>query len=283
MANFFVPPGANQSLFQMTTDPKGSGSNQPFLHPWKMTLDIGQTALIGLSGGYDRGLPLRVTSNSTAIADHPSDKQTLVAPSDRILAVNGKAKGITMLEVRAPGGGEPWCFLQVEVRQRPGYVQGWIGPAGDADFNQKVFRHIEILKKAPSFQKMWGVILKTGYRVTILPGLYNTASPQIPEDSFLLDDGVTPGRGCSDKITYNSASEGIGLEKGNQPWRRAGAPYIALGHELVHCWMDTTGVSLKRPGQKERKATGLPPFADADFSENRFRLELGLPLRDLYD
>jgi hypothetical protein len=189
----------------------------------------------------------------------------------------------------AAGGGHVADWLNFTLPHTGGEgwttVQGWIGPTGDGAFNQKVLSHIETLKKSPSFQKMWGVILKTGHRVTILPaepGGSNYTTDQFQNDSFLLDDGITPGRGCDVIVRYNPDSEGMALQKGNQPWRRAGAPYISLGHELVHCWMSTTGVAPRSIGQRESRATGLPPFADVEFSENRFRRELGLPLRDVY-
>jgi len=37
------------------------------------------------------------------------------------------------------------------------------------------------------------------------------------------------------------------------------------------------------PRSEGKQTTGVPPFGDVEFSENRFRRELGLPLRDLYD
>jgi hypothetical protein len=174
MANFFVPQGEDQAIFQMTMDPIGSGSTKPFLHPWKLNLYINQLVSIGLYDGYNRaGIPLRVTSNATEIADHPPDKLQPVPRNDRILSLTGKAKGITMLEVRDGDAGERWCFLQVEVKQRPGLAQGWIGPMGDAAFNQKVFEHLRILKTSQSFQEMWDLTLQTGYRVTIKSNSFN--------------------------------------------------------------------------------------------------------------
>jgi hypothetical protein len=183
MANFFVSLGEDQSIFQLTTDTRGSGSTISFLHPWKVNLYIDQTVSIGLSGGYYLGNPLQVTSNAKDIADDPRDKA--FPKPDRIFSLTGKAKGMTLLEVRDQGRGEPWCWLQVEVKQRPGFAQGWIGPAGDANFNGKVLKHIGILKASPSFQRMWDLILETGYRVTILPApidkIYDETIPQIPK------------------------------------------------------------------------------------------------------
>lgn len=281
MANFFVPQGADPSIFLMTTDPKGSGSDKPFLHPWKLNLYIKQTVTVGLWAGYNSaGKPLLVTSNATDIADNPSEIPPVPTP-DRILSVTGKARGFTMLEARDGQAGVPWCFMQVEVKQQPGSSQGWIGPAGDADFKRKVLRDLETLKKSQSFQKMWDLILRTGYRVTIISGTFNYCTAHILQDTYPLADG-TPGNGSSVEIRYNPDSNGMGLEKGNEAWRTAGAPYISLGHELVHVWMMTTGINPQRPGEREKKTTGLP-IVDGQFSENQFRRELGLTLRDKYD
>ena len=48
--------------------------------------------------------------------------------------------------------------------------------------------------------------------------------------------------------------------------------FIILGHELVHVWRMVTGVRIFQGGwEEEAMTTGLPPFLNMEFSENKLR------------
>ncbi len=59
--------------------------------------------------------------------------------------------------------------------------------------------------------------------------------------------------------------------------------YIIIGHELIHAWRIMKGRRVFETGwEEEAMTTGLPPFANLAFSENKLRVEAGLPVRAGY-
>lgn len=101
MAHFFVPGGADKSLYSET----GEGG---FTHAWKLTIAVDASARIGLWGGDD----LDVNSNNPGVI---STFERGAAPGqDRFISITGRRPGTTMLEARR-NGSAPWCALQVEV------------------------------------------------------------------------------------------------------------------------------------------------------------------------
>src|SRR5262249_28102080 len=64
--------------------------------------------------------------------------------------------------------------------------------------------------------------------------------------------------------------------------------WIALVHELIHGWRLVTGQCVFRPEPlievyyEEAMTVGLPPYDGCKFTENKFRLFGGEPLRTFY-
>src|SRR4029453_9468480 len=119
-------------------------------------------------------------------------------------------------------------------------------------------------------------IVNTGKTLTL-----NQASDLsgISDTQFdLIDDAQespsgTPGRGSNASIRYNLGR--WGQYDGSEPWMKR-PPAISLGHELVHAWRGMSGTLARKVGARESQAIGLGEFANAPFSENRFREQLGL-------
>jgi hypothetical protein len=74
----------------MTTDPRGSGSEKPFLHPWKVTVAQGDSISLGLYGGYDNRVPLTLASNNPGIIS--LSEVVPFFPADRDITIDGKKR-----------------------------------------------------------------------------------------------------------------------------------------------------------------------------------------------
>lgn len=58
--------------------------------------------------------------------------------------------------------------------------------------------------------------------------------------------------------------------------------YIALAHELIHCYHYTNGLAQAGYQQEEEFTVGLGPHIMAAITENRIRLEHNVPIRHVY-
>jgi hypothetical protein len=76
-ANFFKPKDESAGLYANTT----AGG---YDHPWKITVKAGGRGKIGLWGGYDRGLPLAISSNNPGIIEFDEDPVTLASGEEKI-------------------------------------------------------------------------------------------------------------------------------------------------------------------------------------------------------
>lgn len=85
-------------------------------------------------------------------------------------------------------------------------------------------------------------------------------------------DHLDPGEGCSVALRFdpNQVGPGDTLE-------------VILGHELIHTWRMLTGMRVFETGwEEEAMTTGLAPFGNLKYTENKLRLELLLPFRTSY-
>jgi hypothetical protein len=78
------------------------------------------------------------------------------------------------------------------------------------------------------------------------------------------------------RIDYDPTLEVLG--DGSQTWMHR-PPAIGLAHELVHAWTGMIGIRAPTDAESERQAEGVGEFADARFTENRFRKAFGLDPR----
>jgi hypothetical protein len=105
MANFFQPRDEPAELYGNTTE-------GGYAHPWKITVKAGGSGRIGLWGGYDREMPLVISSNNPGIIDWDEAPVT-PAGGDRFIRIMGRVPGFTILD--ASSGHAVWCSIQVEV------------------------------------------------------------------------------------------------------------------------------------------------------------------------
>lgn len=98
-----------------------------------------------------------------------------------------------------------------------------------------------------------------------------------------LSQWLENGNGCSTRINYDPHK--TTTASGPRP------PHAALMHELMHAYYNAMGGQMgveessdqKNGGRLfELQACGLKPFNTAEFSENKFRSELGVGLRASY-
>jgi cold shock CspA family protein len=100
-----------------------------------------------------------------------------------------------------------------------------------------------------------------------------------------LHDWLTPGDGVDTVIAYSAGPEGTCKEDPNPKadHEKYTAPFIVLGHELVHAWRMMTGRRVFIGGLgEEHMTTGLPPYTSMRFSENKLRAESNHAIRDYY-
>lgn len=100
---------------------------------------------------------------------------------------------------------------------------------------------------------------------------------------ILLQDYLNPGLGCATRITFDPHKDIVaGVAR---------PPHCGLFHELVHAYYNALGRQLGREDSLaegnggrlfEMMAVGIGPFTAATFSENAFRTELGVVLRNTY-
>ena len=151
-------------------------------------------------------------------------------------------------------------------------------PAEDAMFAPIVKLDLAWLQTQPVGGELLAAMAATGKQVSMqwFP-LENAAVPLGDvQDSFPDADG-TPGPGTDVKIKYHPQL--LKIHDGTEPWMRR-PPAIGLAHELVHAWTMMTGTRARGgEDERERQASGLGEFKDAEVTENRFRAAFGLPPR----
>ncbi|MBR0801239.1 hypothetical protein JQ615_38395 [Bradyrhizobium jicamae] len=283
MANYFVPPTEDQKRFDMRMDPKGSGSDQPFLHPWKVTVDLDGTISLGLWGGYDGYTPLEPTSNNPGIIKYQESKAA-IPPNDRIFEILGLKIGFTIFDVWGRDRTTPWCSIQVEVKAASALgALGVTNVFGTDEFKEAVRSAQEKLWRSKCASDLRDAILKTGKRLTIIEqdptNLRNTTDFSYPADRFATESG-TPGRGTNTTIHYRPHQVKIG--EGSEGWRTDGQPWISLAHEMIHAWMAMSGRTPRGKYEPEDETVGLGKYASEPYTENRIRSELGLQQRTIY-
>jgi hypothetical protein len=280
MANYFAPPTEDQKRFSMTMDPKGSGSDQPFLHPWKVTVDQGGTTRLGLWGGYDGNTPLDLTSNNPNIIQYTESKAT-IAPNDRIFELLGLKTGFTILDAWGRDRTKPWCSIQVEVKAAASVagVPGVIVVFGTDEFKGAVSSAQARLFGSKCARDLQDAILKTGKRLAVVEGANNETNFYDLFDAHVTTSG-TPGPGSNTTIKYNPHQAQLG--EGPEEWRTAGQPWISLGHEMIHAWQGMSGRIPQGHYMPENQIVGLGKYSSEAYTENRMRSELGLPLRTVY-
>jgi hypothetical protein len=116
--------------------------------------------------------------------------------------------------------------------------------------------------------------------------LAGTALPSLDEMDILclvLEPWLTNGGGSNTLISYDPHKVKVGnLDR---------PPQVALFHELMHAYYNAAGGQLGREDSADENnggrlfelmAVGLPPFDTRTFSENQFRVALGVAKRMAY-
>jgi len=110
-----------------------------------------------------------------------------------------------------------------------------------------------------------------------------TLGDQMDTVALALEQWLDNGNGCGTRINYDPHK--TQTANGSRP------PHVALFHELAHAYYNAMGGQMgieessdQNAGGRlfELQAVGLQPFQDRDFSENKFRSELGVNPRLRY-
>lgn len=173
-----------------------------------------------------------------------------------------------------------------------------VGSYGDSKFHQRVQSDLEVLRATESGRKLLGELDKSEHKTTIERSNQNNggAATYIPGNDYkkYVKPNGEKGDGADAVVGYN-------------PSFRSGdaTPSVILFHELSHAYNITTGTMAngyidengKQVKASEHQAVGLnmdsiDPIAHPDgtisasnpdgISENAFRTELGLDLRETY-
>lgn len=95
--------------------------------------------------------------------------------------------------------------------------------------------------------------------------------------AFLLYEWLTPGAGTNTVIRYAADIKHFDKTKGD-------ISCIVLGHELIHAWRMMIGRRIVSAGwEEEAMTTGIPPFVNLPYTENKLRQQCGMPLRQHYN
>lgn len=95
--------------------------------------------------------------------------------------------------------------------------------------------------------------------------------------AFTLYEWLTPGKGVNTVIRYVTTITDFDKKKSD-------ISCIVLGHELIHAWRMMTGRRIVPSGwEEEAMTTGIPPFVNFKFTENKLRMQCGMPLRAHYN
>jgi Effector protein len=99
-----------------------------------------------------------------------------------------------------------------------------------------------------------------------------------------LHDWLETGKGVNTVVAYSASYQTACCESRAKLDHEAGSvPYIILGHELIHAWRRMTGRRIFEGGTgEEHMTTGLPPYTNMKFTENKLRVLGNLAVRDHY-
>ena len=86
---------------------------------------------------------------------------------------------------------------------------------------------------------------------------------------------TTPSVGCTCWVNYSN----IEILSKDGTWH---IPYIAMAHELIHCWHTLNGLSNPDMKQEEYQTVGIKGFESLPVTENKLRAEASLPIRKKY-
>lgn len=218
---------------------------------------------------------------------HTSFGDFSVYPDDAPLSL-----GAAQYRDNAPGQSGPIApmpvtesvFAQIEVaiQSVEGGAAGLVVTGGVA-FKAGVLADLAWLMTQPVGMEMIEAMVATGKTLTISEtGSGNTTGYDPDADSWPKADG-TPGNGSNCRIAYNPGQ--WNPYGGAEAWMTR-PPAIGLAHEMVHAWTGMTGTRAAglTGGVKNRElqATGLGAYANAIYTENRFRVAFGLPERPRY-
>jgi uncharacterized Zn-binding protein involved in type VI secretion len=149
---------------------------------------------------------------------------------------------------------------------------------GSAVFQSNVVRDLFGLSQTPTGAATLNAITANGQDVYIVPGGYNSSSP---------DDrpAVTKGGKSGTTINYDADKADLGAvcKEGCLPI----SPQLALGHELIHAARWGRGGATLDNGTEEKQVIG-PPYGKKDGApnwptENGLRKDLGMGTRTKYD
>jgi hypothetical protein len=162
----------------------------------------------------------------------------------------------------------------------PSKSVGSFSALGTRKFVTEFQNHLGFLIRSPSARKLiHEAIPSTGKRLVIRESPYvSMATPTSPDAGNLNPDG-TRGPGSSVTISFDLDPKSA-FKVGDESDTITLA--MALGHELAHAWYYMSGTAERGPGGRENQAVGLGRYASADFSENRFRGEVGAQPRLTY-
>lgn len=178
---------------------------------------------------------------------------------------------------------------------------------GDAAFRQKAVRDLQLIQQTKSGKQLLESIETSGkkcriHATTTKKGnwAWTDPPPKSAKDPGYLQPGNTPGASADTEVGYDPDKVSVtgppGSPYNTADWAKNGnrPADVGLFHELVHAddmmhgRMDATlgenvgplaGTDIAR---FELRAAGLPPFSGAEYSENTYRQERGLPLRTFY-
>ncbi|HET9376151.1 MAG TPA: M91 family zinc metallopeptidase [Chthoniobacterales bacterium] len=107
---------------------------------------------------------------------------------------------------------------------------------------------------------------------------------------YHIMDHLTPGQGTGAWVVWNRLLKSVPSKLPTEQraaWMER-PTWIALAHELIHGWRLVTGRCVFKPGLyieeycEEAMTVGLPPYDGCKFTENKFRISSGQPLRGFY-
>lgn len=214
--------------------------------------------------------------------------------------LGGALAGITALLA-----GYPKAVLQPDGSYVTQY-NTYITVEGASEYQAKVVRDLAIIGDTKSGQRLFASMEQSGKncRIHTDQGKGNWAWTDPPPTGsnppgYLQSDG-NPGDASNTEIGYNPDRTSLNGPPGSpynsaawaQPPNRPAD--VGLYHEMVHAddmmhgqldsaqGVNTGPLAGSSIPNSELRAAGLPPYEGADYSENAYRKERGLPTRDFY-
>lgn len=190
---------------------------------------------------------------------------------------NGNACSITVGNVQAAEGRFVKQFRPLNAVKAKQVVKqgGWIFPR--QHYTSELTRILDRARAAnPAFTRQFvaGLIgVPVGWMAEYEAGERAMGDNEYYRLCLYLYDHLTPGSGADTQVRIVVTQEKLP----DEPLE------VLIWHELVHAWRLMTGRRVFENGwEEEAMTTGLPPFSNMLYTENRFRLEAGLPMRDSY-